>query len=153
MWSLGILPSNPFWWLFLWIQVISTHSCIDQNSSDDLRGTLCRSSEVYLLSDSLPCELTSVSQHPLPCFPLTVLCLGNFLQSVNWENSRAHLVFFPCLLGFIFLHCLVINILNITVSYIFVWFSNCLRWHGKFCPCCSIFAGSRNLMYLHLFHL
>lgn len=120
MWSLGILPSNPFWWLFLWIQVISTQSCIDQNSPEDLEGDplqIFGGLSPFWFS-ALWTLVTSVSQHPLPGFPLTVLCLGNFLQTVNWENYRAHLGFFSCLLGFIFLHCLMINILNIIVSYI-----------------------------------
>lgn len=35
----------------------------------------------------------------------------------------------------------------------FVWFFSCLRQHGKSPPCCPFFAGSGNLMYLHLLHL
>ena len=56
VWSLGIPPSNPFWWLFPWLQITSTHSHTDQNSPERLREPLCRPSESFLLSGSLPCE-------------------------------------------------------------------------------------------------
>lgn len=122
--------SNLFRRFFLQLQVVSSHTWIDQYTrgpSTNLHGSL--SVQLYPLWYSIVSALATVffvgsSLGLLLLSSPSVLWSGNHSKAVIWGNRKAHLS------SFTVFHCLTSSVLQTTVSYICLFFS-CSRWEGK----------------------
>lgn len=136
VWVLGFIPTNPFRWFFLWLQVVSLHAYTDQYSTEYLRGTLCRSFKFYLCS-CLPSGTLPMNSSCLGFFLRQLACIP-LLEETTWFCVDSHTphhslltfsrqqtgivvkltLFAFCLSGIIVLYCLISNAMKTIVSRI-----------------------------------
>ena len=152
VWVLGFVPTNPFGWFFLWLQMVSLHAYTDQYSAEYLRGTLCRSFKFYLCSclpsGTLPLNSSCLgfSLRRLACIPQLEETPGFCLDShtpphspLTFSRQQTGIVvkltlFAFCLSGVIVLYCLMCNAMKTIASRILPGFQVVIADRANLAP-------------------
>ena len=118
-----------------------------------LKGTLCRSPELFLCSSLLsrtpallasPGSSSDSSTQGTAWVPSSCTAAQSFLDAVSWGKSGCHLIWFSFLRGQCFSLSDAQCLKNCCFLY-FVQFLHCFVQEGKPGPCSSILTGSRSL--------